>query len=77
MEIDLDNGDVILYPAEEGGEEVVVDYQDRRALKYLKRKIRDARSFENGILFAASARGTGTGMRCMFPKIRMSNGWAG
>ena len=53
MEIDPDNGAVILYPAEEGGEEVVVHYRDRGALKYLKRKIRDARSFENGILFAA------------------------
>ena len=53
MEIDPDHGVVILYPAGEGGEEVVVHYRDRGALKYLKRKIRDARSFENGILFAA------------------------
>lgn len=53
MEIDPDHGAVILYPAGEGGEEVVVHYRDRGALKYLKRKIRDARSFENGILFAA------------------------
>ncbi len=52
MKIDPNNNAVILYLAGENGEEAVINYQDHGALKYLKRKIKDARSFENGILFA-------------------------